>query len=433
MRIINIDAFIPSNSDHEVSTTKIFSDDTLIDAELIVWNISSSETYLPEIETIHIKQYENYKNRLSLRKEQFEEFFNLGRSLVLLSPLFLNHNYKISHDENITEDQLSLLDCLPIERQEIEKMNGRNFSSVRIEAVEEFLANFRDYFNYGYRYNKFTGDPIFFIKDTSYVVAQYFKVKNGLIICLPVLSDISPNVSLCSFFYSSIIKLIDGLKIHNSQKTVIYPNWVKQYELSDEKNEKELLNNFLKKQSELDIKIKHQELKLASYNELKILFGGDSENLEAIVGLVLHEFGFEVVKPNGNRDDLIIKFKEIIGVVEIKGVSKSSAEKHAAQLQKWVSDYHSKNDYIPKGILIVNTFKDLPLENRKEEDFPPQMIPYCEKMGHCLISGIQLLCIYLDFKRNILSTEKIINLLFNTIGVLKYTKGVDKYIQRVAN
>ena len=53
-----------------------------------------------------------------------------------------------------------------------------------------------------------------------------------------------------------------------------------------------------------------------------------------------------------DRDDLILQYNDRIAVVEIKGVlRKSAAERHAAQLEKWVSSYFSDKGIRPKGIL----------------------------------------------------------------------------------
>ena len=56
------------------------------------------------------------------------------------------------------------------------------------------------------------------------------------------------------------------------------------------------------------------------------------------------------------RSDIIAKYGEVAIVAEIKGVTKSAAEKHAAQLEKWVAQYIEENEVSPKGMLIVNGF-----------------------------------------------------------------------------
>lgn len=165
-------------------------------------------------------------------------------------------------------------------------------------------------------------------------------------------------------------------------------------------------------------KISNQKKIIASLQEYKILFSGTGRALEVNVGKVLSELGFEVAEGLPGRDDLILKYKDKVAVVEVKGVSKSAAEKHAAQLEKWVSEYFSSCGVMPKGILIVNAFKDIPLADRTEDPFPSQMITYSKNRNHCLLTGIQLLGICLFCKANPDKSDEIIERLFNTDGLI---------------
>jgi hypothetical protein len=67
----------------------------------------------------------------------------------------------------------------------------------------------------------------------------------------------------------------------------------------------------------------------------------------------------------------------------------------------------------------VNTYKETPLSERTGPDFPNQMLPFCKKREICLVTGRELLNIYLAFKAGALTLEQIIALLFNTTGVLE--------------
>ncbi len=101
----------------------------------------------------------------------------------------------------------------------------------------------------------------------------------------------------------------------------------------------------------------------------------------------------------------------------MKGVAKSAAEKHGAQLEKWVSEYYSEHGTNPKGILVVNAFNETPLNARTKKAFPDQMLSYFQNRGHCLISGIQLLGVYLDFRDDTGKRTERIDRLFGTEGV----------------
>ena len=110
----------------------------------------------------------------------------------------------------------------------------------------------------------------------------------------------------------------------------------------------------------------------------------------------------------------------------------SSAEKHAAQLEKWVSQYYEKNDIKPKGILVVNAYNDRPLEERTEPAFPNQMLKFSIAREHCLITGLQLLCLYLDCKDDDEKRRKAIDDLLTTNGVFDKYQDWSEFIQKVA-
>lgn len=147
----------------------------------------------------------------------------------------------------------------------------------------------------------------------------------------------------------------------------------------------------------------------------------------------MQEIGFTLQKTEKGRSDVIASYKGIDIVAEIKGVSKSAAEKHAAQLEKWVAQFIEENDREPKPILFVNGFCDTPLTERKEEVFPDQMLKYCVARGHVLITTTQLLCLYIEIKNDPSCAESRINELLSCIG--KYSRYLDyeKYITIVQN
>lgn len=78
---------------------------------------------------------------------------------------------------------------------------------------------------------------------------------------------------------------------------------------------------------------------------------------------------------------------------------------------------------------MINAFKDLPLEERKEKPFPDQMLPYSQRREHCLITGIQLLGLYLECKNYPTKKEKIIELLFNTNGIFGQYNEWSEYLK----
>jgi hypothetical protein len=194
------------------------------------------------------------------------------------------------------------------------------------------------------------------------------------------------------------------------------PEWVKEYHIGNEKDEREVLGDLLKQVKVIFERIEEQEAKLNGYDNLKTLLFESGKTLEVIVEKVFAGFGYEILASVANRDDLIIKYNDQIAVIEVKGVNGSSGEKHAAQLEKWVSEYMIDHGIVPKGILIVNAFRDKPLEERNEKSFPDQMLKFSKGREHCLLTTTQLLELHLCFTNGKIAFDQIHDILFKTIG-----------------
>ncbi len=132
---------------------------------------------------------------------------------------------------------------------------------------------------------------------------------------------------------------------------------------------------------------------------------GTGRALELEVKAVLELLGGTVTDPEPGRDDWRVAFPEGEAVVEVKGVKGSAAEKHGAQLEKWVSGAYEANGVMPKGILVVNTWRETPLAERTQADFPDQMLPYCKGRGHSLITGLDLFVIRADIEADATRVE----------------------------
>lgn len=431
MNIISIKIPLQSVAKYIVTNTNFFSNVTFLDAELIFWDVFSSYDIFPEnIEKVHATSQErlnNWKQTIQRRKREFDEFFNIGRTLIITSPKFLRYKYKIPGSTEIT--YIDYIDCLNIDKPQYESISGKNIKTIPEDFIDTFYELNKKNFIYNLKIVNPKGYPLMYIKDTKYVVAEFFRVKNGLIIIFPKIQPVPKNKVQSLPFFNTVIDFVKKLSAFSTPGSNEIPVWVNKYVLPEEREEIVELSELNEKLEKTEAEINERKKNLLNYRFLKALFASDGGTLETVVGLVLREIGFEIEKPANNRDDLIIRTGKKIAIVEVKGLKKSAAEKNAAQLQKWVSSYHAEKGDNPKGILIVNTFKNVRIENRKEADFPNQMIPYAKRMNHCLITGLQLLCIYLDFKSKKLKKKEIVDMFFNTDGELKYKENPMELIE----
>jgi hypothetical protein len=434
MNVINIGTNIDQLKDHELTNTDLFSNETLLDADIIFWDVKSSYDNFSfksdKVNEIISERFTYLKGLIEKRKKEFEEFFDLGRTLVIINPFFKDIFFSLNDNSKNETLHINFKDCIGIDDIKYEIVNGKNIVSIDQTQIEAFVNSNIKLLLYNIKYPDNLGTPLMFIKGTDYVVSKFYSVRNGYIIFFPLFRFQANTSEEKSRFVGNFDLLNLGIKQIPKKNEINIPEWVENYILLNESEERTKLEQLKKQQVAILNRINSQELILSEIKSLKALFSTDGGSLEQIVEKIFNILGFKVEKPSNNRDDLIILFDNKIAVVEIKGNINSAAEKHCVQLQKWVTNYHFSKDINPKGILIINTFKNKPIEERTDLNFPDQMLPYAKQMNHCLVSGLQLLCLFLDFKNGNIKIAEVIDLLFNTVGELTYTTDFAKFIKK---
>ena len=254
------------------------------------------------------------------------------------------------------------------------------------------------------------------IPDSSKALAAVYEYERGKIIFLPQPYS-KEEYSSVARWKKDARNYLDALfelnqRLSSSLEEYVLPQWTEQFSILDELSEQKKIEQDLAKLERLKLKIEKQQKFLEYLQRYKTLVCASGAALEEIVKDVLVELGFVLFKAEKGRSDIIAKYEDIGVVAEIKGVSKSAAEKHAAQLEKWVSQYIEDNESVPKPLLIVNGFCDVPVLDRAEEVFPHQMLKYCVARGHALVTTTQLLCLYIEIQQNPeCKTERISELL----------------------
>jgi hypothetical protein len=428
MHIINLQLPLVPIPNFDITNINFGSNANLLDADLIFWDMLKSVSTLTAAGPISQSTIDRYKNLIETRKKEFEEYFELGRSLFIVSSGFTKPVYTDSKNAQ-SKFTFDFFSCLEIDEPRFELTSGKNIQPIENNAIRYFLNVNKSRVFYQVKFLPSKATPLMYIKDTNYIVSQFYKVRNGFIIFLPSLIGINSHIEQVNFIDTSI-KIVDEIKKISSTSAINLEEWAQDYQFKNEMIEFEKKENINQQIVELKIQDERQDIVLKKYNDLKILFSGSGKELEQEIEKVFIEFGFQIEEANLNRDDLIVRLNEKVAVIEIKGVNKSAGEKQAAQLEKWVSNYLLEKEISAKGILIVNTFRSIPLEERTEEDFPNQMLQYSKSRNHCLVTGIQLLAIYIDYKNGILDQTTVAKLLFETVGVLKYASSISSYLTK---
>jgi hypothetical protein len=414
-----------------VTSVNFRSEDSVLDYDIVVWDPNhlideyrTGNTYRgwPSLDSDDSAAILRDRER---RKSEMLEMLKLGRTVVIFTPkpsLFYVDTGKRTYSgtgrnrqTTVHVSDVSLLSFLPVGLQTVDA-NGKSIGFVGGEKFSHYWNINKDHLIYKAYFQNPNGNPIFVISNTDKPVGIHMQIENGHLLFLPDFYTTQKTYSKISkAIIESIIYLVDELKKETGDFSL--PSWAQSYDLPLEDKQKEDLRLLEENLNNLLLDIKSKKEQIIRLEEYKLLFTGTGRALETQVRRVFLEMGLDVSEGSPGRDDLIIQYKDKVAVIEIKGVTKSAAEKHAAQLEKWVSEYYTKHNIKPKGILIVNSFKDLPLLDRNEAAFPDQMTKYSVNREHCLITGIQLLGLYLDSKRHPEKLESLIEEIFSCDGV----------------
>lgn len=379
------DAEVISFSSHQ---NLLEYDFIVIDLEILVESIRSSS-----------------HQKLERRIEELKEFVFVKNIPVVFISAAIKDFKSASHGV-----LYSFYDLLGLEVVE-NVTKGRNIEVSSESLFRELLKQYKDSFHYEVSYSKHPGTVIGKAKSKSYSVGFY----TSDFVFLPMFYD-DINLNITAF--------LDDLyqtcaMVRSSAESLHVPEWANSYYLPGEKEERERLEDLEKQVKKLQDAKLESELRLSNFLPLKQLWTASGSTLENAVKQVFIELGFVMLPSEARRDDIIMELHGRVVVVEVKGQSKSAAEKNAAQLEKWVSTYIERHEVTPKGILVVNTFREQPLEDRKEVSFPNQMLSYSKNRGHCLITTLQLCSLLLHCRANPMDKENIIEDLLTTVGVFQ--------------
>lgn len=354
------------------------------------------------------------------RKNNLEEFLKIKKvPIIYLSP---RQNFFDINDTYSPEVLMSQL--MPIPAISLHEESGEKIFINSKTPFYELLKKYQLHFYYthyyeGYKENAIAGTPY-----TSKTLGFY--TEN--VVFLPKMRSLLKETEEREFL-KEVLDLLKGISfIPNSNPL---PEWTKSYFFPNENDAIKKVNNLQAQISQLNGELENISSKIETITQYKMLLTASGDELELKVETIFKELGFEIIEAERNRDDLIIKYGDTVAVVEVKGLINSAAEKNAAQLEKWRATYYEKNEVNPKGILLVNAYRETPLALRDQPAFPNQMLAYAKGREHCLMTTTQLLTIYFEAIKNPASKEAIIKSIFDTVGLFNTAYKWQDYINVV--
>lgn len=382
------------------------------------------------------------KNEFSRTKNQIIELLRQGKNVFVL--MATNENCLIytgkmeysgtgknARGTNYV-NEFNVFSFLPIDIKPV-MVSGEEFNIVSQPPYSTFFQTVKDMVYYDAYFEAPKKESLLVIPKSDKSISAVFEYEKGKIIILPYPYDEDCFDTKQEWkkagkrFLKALFELNNALMSHVDSYKL--PLWSDDIKLPNEEVEEDKLAQDLRKLHKLEVKIKKQQELISIIQEKKILFTASGTPLEEIVQKTLQEIGFTLCQTEVGRSDVIASYNGTDIVAEIKGVSKSAAEKHGAQLEKWVAQFIEENECSPKALLIVNGYCDTPLYERTEEVFPNQMLKYCEARGHALITTTQLLCLYIEIKQNPDCEKERITELLSCVGKYQRYQDFENYLK----
>jgi hypothetical protein len=425
MRMLSLD-YDPAYGD-DTLRSRFGGDISAFDYDLVIWDPAAS------FDSYHSNEWYRGRRLLSehvsvqmrsdaaRRRAEFVEYISSGRVLIVTvrppQECYVDtgqRSYSGTGHNRVTTKQVEsfdLLSALPTSNCIFTGARGSRIEFDGDGPIVELLRKYRKHLAYEAVVTNPPGTVLAHVTGTDRVLASIRRSKaGGHLILLPAIRlaiEYDPDnpeyfdredawLPEAREFQVDLLSAVERL---SGVKSVSRPPWADQYATDEQQH---LRSEIVKQQERIEAARnglrKLQQAKDAAEARDQ-LYLGTGRALELEVKGVLELLGGTVTEPDPGRDDWKVMFPEGEAVVEVKGVTKSAAEKHAAQLEKWVAGAMEETDKKPKAILVVNTWRNLPLSERVEADFPDQMLPYCQSREHCLITGLQLFVLRSDVEK----------------------------------
>jgi hypothetical protein len=234
------------------------------------------------------------------------------------------------------------------------------------------------------------------------------------------------------------------------QEPSALPGWTANFQTADEAQARDNIDVLRLQISEIENTIRMEEEKISQARRLKTLFVGSGKAFVAAVSDALTELGLRVINGPHPRADLIaLDDTHGILVIEAKGLDGCAREKNLRQAESWVTDVRNtfasseaelkadsdvqryantlaelgislpaQQDINIKGVMVIGTFRTTELDKRVEPDFIDPVVRATSRSGVCAITGLQLLLMIFQTRKDPTFKPKFIEQLFTTSGQL---------------
>lgn len=395
------------------------------------------------------------ESRLRQRTEEILEYVQSGRDLIIIGRMMPILDYGRSHYTHSFE--LGLVGGLG-------EINWKDNHGQAVEWVgpPSIIQDFPDLTG-NLEYSAMCEPrknlvPLYQVPNSDGVVGGYVqKDRGGYIIFGPHTRDWairSPRaLGRNNAYVDALANVPDALRALKSSHVEL-PTWSNAFLLPEEKRALDEIAIQQKAITEAEAVIAAQENSVLEECEWKYLFTAFDEPLVGAALRGLECLGIKAVRGPKNHADIIACYEGHLAVLEVKGKTASAARKNAEQCKVWISELTAAqlsdaderaNDTVTKsylnclkelgvtvgdlgdpnaqpigvkGILLINAYRDLPLDRRTEAGFPHPMLRTIAGASLCALTTLQLLGMVLKARMISSEREKLARLLFDHVGVI---------------
>ncbi len=226
--------------------------------------------------------------------------------------------------------------------------------------------------------------------------------------------------TLCVDNIEKLIVLLSELGVLEEKQEV--PEWFFEISMFDDAEQKEVIQESVEKIESEQKKIGQARVILEKNNRLKAVLYTTGDELVELVFEIFEEIldcdlsSFVDLK----KEDLLIETEEVTFIGEIKGVNSNVKSTNITQVDTHYYDYLEMHPEVDenklKALLIINHQKNKAIKER--EPVMEQQINLAKRNNSLIIETYTLLRVLELYRNNKVTTEKIIGVFKNSVGLL---------------
>ncbi|MGX8262368.1 hypothetical protein ACWTHC_20100 [Streptomyces thermocarboxydus] len=386
------------------------------------------------------------------RRNEFKEFIEMGRTLAIFTAPAQYFWYDTGkreksgtgRNQKVTTivDRLDLAEAAIPAKFRVTPAEGKRISA-RQSDLRSLLSGSPDRWWYRAILEEHPGEPLAVVAGTNKCVGSIKRYKNGgILLILPDLQgpnypsngeeieelghdepptpmealteepEEDPGHDDASM---ELITWVESLRSSNGEPP---PAWLQRYRFSEDRKTAEKIAELETRKAGIVAEIESLQEHREISDAWKKLIHATGDELESQTLEAFRRLGFQAERGPEGRADIVLSLGTRRAVVEVKGLNGSAAEKNAAQLEKWISEEMLSGTGKVKGILVVNSYRHIPPEERNNPAFPHQMVTFSTPREHCLVTSVQLLAMVRAAMKDPSVAPAIAEELMNTTGIV---------------